>query len=676
MTQSGIYVLNISSDEEDEYDNCLVKDSFWKQSLPSGKRHLMPVLPSGDDDVVLIEKLPCPQDRTREKALRRKSFQEEGNDDDCCILDGNPDGIVCRTNSHINGGEDLVVTGESGPVACRDFPHARHLCAKFPFRTTAHEKFCDKCHCYICDIPAPCLFWSQGEVVDHCHASDKEKKWRVLRQIIKPYQSSSKDYTSQVLPATSISQPLLSRLPMSLTHDFQNYSLPPQINSSLTSSISSPAVRSATPSSSSTSLALPMLSLTSVQVTGTLSSMIPSYSGPFDISTTSIAQIATTDVRTSLANDGSATFLTMDDMGGISSQRVTNGRSLLMSPSTPINGAGVYYQNNGMVANWFVSPTSTTAGRTRRRGIQSHLGVTPSSSARSLQSCTTRSLVQKNGPLQSSQERLDWARMSPHPTISRHCRDRLTNLSYGAPLQSYISTRQCVDCQPTTLEEYLFEEHRNNEQTSLQDSFESNQSESYWIRTTSTQESHSDKELVLEQQTRVPALLEQAGSQPVSPCVERIADHRTLLSSAECDRVIRQVGCLAALQSSNHSNGFTEAVTAPLDILQSEAILSQNVQQNTMVSDSAWGTEAHGQSQVHTSGLGNADVEKIHQNDELEVFLVTPYSSQDLQEERDYMEGKFPTHQGLNVPVSLADALTELDADDIWGDFDFEFYGL
>lgn len=29
-------------------------------------------------------------------------------------------------------------------IACRDYPHPRHLCAKFPFGSTPHERHCDQ----------------------------------------------------------------------------------------------------------------------------------------------------------------------------------------------------------------------------------------------------------------------------------------------------------------------------------------------------------------------------------------------------------------------------------------------------------------------------------------------------------------------------------------------------
>ncbi|XP_057841776.2 uncharacterized protein LOC131051331 isoform X2 [Cryptomeria japonica] len=71
-------------------------------------------------------------------------------------------------------------------VACRDFPHPRHLCVKFPFKNTPHEKYCEKCHCYVCDKPAPCLFWGkENPDKDHCHSSDKEEKWKRQRTFYK-----------------------------------------------------------------------------------------------------------------------------------------------------------------------------------------------------------------------------------------------------------------------------------------------------------------------------------------------------------------------------------------------------------------------------------------------------------------------------------------------------------
>ncbi|KAK9756827.1 hypothetical protein RND81_01G123400 [Saponaria officinalis] len=68
-------------------------------------------------------------------------------------------------------------------VACRDFPHPRHLCANFPFSSTSHESRCNLCHCYICDSLAPCAYWGSGALTtDHCHATDKAVYWQTERR--------------------------------------------------------------------------------------------------------------------------------------------------------------------------------------------------------------------------------------------------------------------------------------------------------------------------------------------------------------------------------------------------------------------------------------------------------------------------------------------------------------
>uniref|UniRef100_A0A0A8XZ50 Uncharacterized protein n=1 Tax=Arundo donax TaxID=35708 RepID=A0A0A8XZ50_ARUDO len=75
--------------------------------------------------------------------------------------------------------DDIAVVAERGKVACRDFPHPRSACAKHPFNSTPHEHHCDKCFCYVCDVAAPCVFWKGTG--GHCHASDKDKRWKTMR---------------------------------------------------------------------------------------------------------------------------------------------------------------------------------------------------------------------------------------------------------------------------------------------------------------------------------------------------------------------------------------------------------------------------------------------------------------------------------------------------------------
>ncbi|KAE9590996.1 hypothetical protein Lalb_Chr20g0113491 [Lupinus albus] len=71
-------------------------------------------------------------------------------------------------------------------IACRDYPHPRHLCGNFPFSSTPHHSHCDKCHCYVCDSLAPCPKWGTGLLTtDHCHATDRSSIWKTLRKNFK-----------------------------------------------------------------------------------------------------------------------------------------------------------------------------------------------------------------------------------------------------------------------------------------------------------------------------------------------------------------------------------------------------------------------------------------------------------------------------------------------------------
>lgn len=43
-----------------------------------------------------------------------------------------------------------------------------------------------QCHCFVCDSPAPCKYWGTSTLAnDHCHATDKESKWKLMRQLFK-----------------------------------------------------------------------------------------------------------------------------------------------------------------------------------------------------------------------------------------------------------------------------------------------------------------------------------------------------------------------------------------------------------------------------------------------------------------------------------------------------------
>ncbi|XP_057964072.1 uncharacterized protein LOC131155150 isoform X2 [Malania oleifera] len=171
-------IHEISSDEEvglGEY-NCGGDDNYdWITEL------LGEVDKETDDsdEVLVVAEVP-PKQRIKSSSAVKSSVNDV--DDDCVILDGDPDNPVGVVNDSGNGSDDLLIVCEKGQIACRDYPHSRHCCAKFPFSSTSHEKHCELCHCYVCDSLAPCDHWGTGTSNhDHCHATDKEDAWKLLR---------------------------------------------------------------------------------------------------------------------------------------------------------------------------------------------------------------------------------------------------------------------------------------------------------------------------------------------------------------------------------------------------------------------------------------------------------------------------------------------------------------
>lgn len=84
---------------------------------------------------------------------------------------------------HQEGDQLEVTESRRGVQALVDFAHFRHQCITKPFkRQRAQRKllFCEKCFCYVCDIPADkCAQWEE-----HCKASDSQATWRNQRKII------------------------------------------------------------------------------------------------------------------------------------------------------------------------------------------------------------------------------------------------------------------------------------------------------------------------------------------------------------------------------------------------------------------------------------------------------------------------------------------------------------
>ncbi|KAM0949380.1 hypothetical protein DsansV1_C05g0051821 [Dioscorea sansibarensis] len=194
-------IVDISSDEEDFdcFDGaCKPNYDLISKILGCVDRV---VARQSDDVIVLDEFSSAPVIKGKNSSSTRLAdAPTEGSDDDCLVLDSGPDKLVSVTNEKADGdeSEELLVIGETGQVACRDYPHSRHLCARFPFSTTSHERHCSLCHCYVCDSPAPCEYWGNGLLSgDHCHSTDKEARWKDERKSFKQRSTQNQNSQSQ-----------------------------------------------------------------------------------------------------------------------------------------------------------------------------------------------------------------------------------------------------------------------------------------------------------------------------------------------------------------------------------------------------------------------------------------------------------------------------------------------
>ncbi|KAG1362050.1 hypothetical protein COCNU_10G002690 [Cocos nucifera] len=139
---------------------------------------------SEEEEETKRNKSEAEKGRRKYSVVEVKTEDEHGEEEDCYILPFDPlaDDLnqklsLCAAPSQL---DELSIVAERGQVACRDYPHSRHLCAEYPFSMTSHESCCLKCYCYVCDEAAPCKFWKEPN--GHCHASDEDKKWKEMRK--------------------------------------------------------------------------------------------------------------------------------------------------------------------------------------------------------------------------------------------------------------------------------------------------------------------------------------------------------------------------------------------------------------------------------------------------------------------------------------------------------------
>nr|XP_010919931.2 uncharacterized protein LOC105043904 [Elaeis guineensis] len=153
---------------------------------------------SSSDEETNGNKRGAEEGRRRRKRMRiysdvevKTGEEKRKEEEDCCILPFDPfdadlnEKLALPAAEHLL--DDLSIIAERGQVACRDYPHSRHLCTEYPFSKSSHETCCFKCYCYVCDVAAPCMFWKGPN--GHCNASDQDKSWKEMRKVqrqIKP----------------------------------------------------------------------------------------------------------------------------------------------------------------------------------------------------------------------------------------------------------------------------------------------------------------------------------------------------------------------------------------------------------------------------------------------------------------------------------------------------------
>ncbi|GMJ13036.1 hypothetical protein HRI_004972800 [Hibiscus trionum] len=137
--------------------------------------------PSSPEKATKLSNITCKQEADELNPKPHICLKKNTDMEDCIILDSNPFDSIDITKLSITIDDDhLSIVAEKGKVACRDYPHARHLCVRFPFDKTPHETHCGLCYCYVCDSEAPCEFWAA-----HCHASEHDEHWMSQRNSTK-----------------------------------------------------------------------------------------------------------------------------------------------------------------------------------------------------------------------------------------------------------------------------------------------------------------------------------------------------------------------------------------------------------------------------------------------------------------------------------------------------------
>ncbi|XP_039039303.1 uncharacterized protein LOC120177144 [Hibiscus syriacus] len=218
-------IFDLSSDDEEDtpaWEDPKGDDCNWLSEVLEA---VDKVFDSPDDLMVVGEVNSTNKSKSPNSVVRKVAEEDDG---DCVVLDGDPDKASSDVNEPQKDSDECLIVGQKGQIACRDYPHPRHDCAKFPFSSTSHEQHCELCHCFVCDSRAPCGYWHSGtSSTDHCHATDKVEKWKTLRKTFRHERNSPLPVTKAPVTSHSTAMPQLNQAPR---RDNMQYALQNQVS--------------------------------------------------------------------------------------------------------------------------------------------------------------------------------------------------------------------------------------------------------------------------------------------------------------------------------------------------------------------------------------------------------------------------------------------------------------
>ncbi|KAL4364249.1 hypothetical protein GQ457_04G026810 [Hibiscus cannabinus] len=210
MMDASPIIFDLSSDDEEAATSAWEEPKGDDYNWLSGFLEAVEKTSVNPDDLMVVGEVNTTKKSKSPDSVDGKVAEED--DGDCVVLEGDPDKALSDVNDPQEDSDECLIVGQKGQIACRDFPHPRHDCAKFSFSSTSHEQHCELCHCFVCDLRAPCRYWGSGaSTADHCHASDKEVKWKNLRKTFRHGRNSPIPVTKAPVTSYSTAMPRLSQ---------------------------------------------------------------------------------------------------------------------------------------------------------------------------------------------------------------------------------------------------------------------------------------------------------------------------------------------------------------------------------------------------------------------------------------------------------------------------------